>query len=202
MSPAFIISSCLPLQFVKQLAAKGNKVVACCRQPDPVKEKLQSLGDVIVTKVDIANPSSIESWAQEVAQLVPRVDVVINNAGIYGPRGGIDDISAQDMLNVFKVNAVGPFLVVQQLRRNGLIGGAGGKRAVVANVTSKVGSIEDNKSGSRYPYRASKAALNIVNKSLSIDLAEEGVVSTLLHPGECTGKSSRKFRFVDVCLRN
>lgn len=46
-----------------------------------------------------------------------------------------------------------------------------------------MGSVEDNRSGGRYAYRASKAALNIINRSLSIDLAEEGVVSTLLHPG-------------------
>lgn len=47
----------------------------------------------------------------------------------------------------------------------------------------QVGSVEDNGSGSRYGYRSSKAALNIINKSLSIDLANEGVTATLLHPG-------------------
>lgn len=58
-----------------------------------------------------------------------------------------------------------------------------GESTVVANLTSKVGSVEDNRSGGGYAYRASKAALNIVNKSLSIDLSEKGITCVLLHPG-------------------
>ena len=55
--------------------------------------------------------------------------------------------------------------------------------ARVGNVTSKVGSVDDNGSGKGYAYRASKSALNIVNKSMSIDLADRGVMCALLHPG-------------------
>ena len=72
-------------------------------------------------------------------------------------------------------------LVVQQLRKQGLLGGD--KPSLIANLSSKVGSIDDNGSGGGYAYRASKCALNIVNKSMSIDLAKENIVSTLLHPG-------------------
>lgn len=90
------------------------------------------------------------------------------------------------MVYVFKINTVGPLLVVQQLLKHGFIGGGdkdGGGGALVGNVTSKVGSVEDNGSGKGYAYRASKSALNIVNKSMSVDLADRGVSCVLLHPG-------------------
>ena len=94
-------------------------------------------------------------------------------------------MDAEEMMHVFKINTVGPLLVTQQLLKNGLIGdpakGKGG--ALVGNVTSKVGSVDDNGSGKGYAYRAPKAALNIVNKSMSIDLEDRNVQCLLLHPG-------------------
>lgn len=86
------------------------------------------------------------------------------------------------MTYAFKTNTIGPLIVVQQLLKNGLIGGFGG-RTLVANITSKVGSVDDNRGGGGYAYRASKSALNIVNKSMSIDLAGEDITCVLLHPG-------------------
>ena len=115
--------------------------------------------------------------------------MVINNAGTTGTDGynkwELEDMDAEEMMHVFKINTVGPLLVTQQLLKNGLIGdpakGKGG--ALVGNVTSKVGSVDDNGSGKGYAYRASKAALNIVNKSMSIDLEDRNVQCLLLHPG-------------------
>ena len=171
------------LKFVKQLAAKGNKVLAACRQPEAAKEKLQRLeGDISVTQLDVSSPTSIENWASEIQQLAPHVDLLINNAGIYGDRINLDTITSDGMLQVFQTNAIGPLLIVQQLRKRGLLGGST-TPTLIANVTSKVGSIDDNKSGGGYAYRASKNALNMITKSLSIDLAPENVVATLLHPG-------------------
>jgi len=86
------------------------------------------------------------------------------------------------MLEVFQTNAIGPLLTVQQLRKHALLGGSKGS-TIIANVTSKVGSVADNGSGGGYAYRSSKSALNIITKSLSIDLASEHIISTLLHPG-------------------
>jgi NAD(P)-dependent dehydrogenase (short-subunit alcohol dehydrogenase family) len=110
------------------------------------------------------------------------VDILINNAGVYGGRINLDTVTTQDMQDVFQVNTIGPLLTIQQLHKKNLLGGAN-KPTLIANVSSKVGSIDDNKSGGGYAYRASKCALNIVTKSLSIDLASENIVATLLHPG-------------------
>jgi len=65
-----------------------------------------------------------------------KLDVVLNNAGIYGPgRQSLDTVDKDLLLEVFTTNAVGPLLVVQQLRKSGLLN----RPALVANVTSKVG---------------------------------------------------------------
>jgi NAD(P)-dependent dehydrogenase (short-subunit alcohol dehydrogenase family) len=105
---------------------------------------------------------------------------LINNAGVYGPSSqSIDRVDAKLLSDVFAVNAAGPLLVTQQLRAAGALA----RPALVANITSKMGSVDDNTSGACYAYRASKAALNIMTKSLSLDLAPEGVQVALLHPG-------------------
>ncbi|KAI3427133.1 hypothetical protein D9Q98_007070 [Chlorella vulgaris] len=167
-------------EFVRQFAAKGNAVIAACRQPSQAKE-VQGIDGVKLTTCDISSPQSVERWAAEVKEATSHVDYVINNAGIYGRRVGLTDVTAEDMLATFTTNCIGPLLVVQQLHKQGLLGGK--QQTVVASVTSKVGSVADNQSGGGYAYRASKSALNIVNKSLSIDLADRNVVCTLLHPG-------------------
>lgn len=67
----------------------------------------------------------------------------------------------------------------------------------------QMGSIDDNTSGGSYAYRASKAALNIVNKSLSADLAGNNVQCTLLHPGcghRHTCSISLSHRSLNLCL--
>lgn len=139
-----------PLQFVKQFAAKGNRVIAACRSPDAVKKQLEGLGDVAVTQLDVSSPASIEDFADAVQQLTPHVDVVVNNAGTNGGSWGItlETLTAEHLMNVFNVNAIGPLLVVQQLRRRGLLGGKA--PTTVANITSKMGSIDDNTSGGSY----------------------------------------------------
>ena len=126
-------------------------------------------------------------------QILAKSDsVVINNAGTTGTDGYSkwerQDMTAEEMMHVYRINTIGPMLVTQQLVKRGLVGSVAGSPSegpvsLVGNVTSKVGSVDDNGSGKGYAYRASKAALNIVNKSMSIDLADRGVWCQLLHPG-------------------
>ena len=64
------------------------------------------------------------------------IQLVINNAGVYGPKGlTLDSVKAEDMALTFQTNAIGPLLVVQQLLRNKLIGKPG---SIIGNMTSKV----------------------------------------------------------------
>lgn len=206
------------LEFVKQLLGKheGNAVVAGCRDPTKAEALMElqlkvGAARLAVTRLDVSDESSVGVWAANMRTLDAvvtnggNIDVVINNAGTTGTDGyskwDLQDTDAEGMMHVFKINTVGPLLVVQQLLKNNLIGVAGadatdaksaksakvgksqGKPCLVGNVTSKVGSVDDNGGGKGYAYRASKAALNMVNKSLSIDLLDREIESVLLHPG-------------------
>eukprot|EP01024_Parvocaulis_polyphysoides_P037225 TRINITY_DN33139_c0_g1_i1.p1 TRINITY_DN33139_c0_g1~~TRINITY_DN33139_c0_g1_i1.p1 ORF type:complete len:259 (+),score=33.83 TRINITY_DN33139_c0_g1_i1:77-778(+) len=170
----------LGLEWCRQLLKKNNKVIASVRNPENSDKLKQLSGNLEVTKLDTSDEESIKEWAVSLKRLVDHVDVVINNAGIIGQRQAFADVQKSNLLEVFSTNAAGPLLVTQQLVKNNIIGLPS---SIVANVTSKVGSVDDNSSGGGYAYRASKSALNIINKSMSIDLQELGICCVLLHPG-------------------
>lgn len=172
------------------LAREGTSVLATCRDVGRAESTLASLlqefpGRLALSELDVASPESIARWAGD--GVGPgHIDLLINNAGVYGSAGhtkrmDVEDVTEEEMLLCFRTNTIGPLIVVQQLLKAGKLGGAA--PSLVGNVTSKVGSVADNGSGGGYAYRASKAAMNVVNKSLSIDLAERNVESVLLHPG-------------------
>ena len=193
------------LEFCKQILAKsdGNSVVASCRDPSAATDltalqKEMGASRLAIVALDVADEKSIAKWAESLAALEPvkahggSISVVINNAGTTGTDGyskwELQDMTADEMMHVYRINTIGPMLVTQQLVKRGLLGSVAGSPSegpvsLVGNVTSKVGSVDDNGSGKGYAYRASKAALNIVNKSMSIDLADRGVWCQLLHPG-------------------
>ncbi|MEX2449993.1 MAG: SDR family oxidoreductase, partial [Rhodospirillales bacterium] len=108
------------------------------------------------------------------------IDVLINNAGVHGPRpsrlGGIDYDAWAD---VFRINTMGPMKVseafVEHIARS--------DQKKIVSITSRMGSIADNESGGAYPYRSSKAALNAVMRSLAADLKPRGVTVVVFHPG-------------------
>jgi len=109
------------------------------------------------------------------------IDLLINCAGIYGPGKGaqdLDQVSSEVIEEVFRVDAIGPLMAVKILRDR--MAHPGG---VIANVSSKMGSSTDNHSGGTYAYRAAKAALVIISKSLAVDLTPEGIRVITLHPG-------------------
>ena len=164
-------------EFCRQLKAKSNVVIAGCRDPSDMQEGLAD--DVF--KLDVSDQASIQQFAAEVASKYQHLDLVINNAGIYGSRVGFGEMTAETMLDVFRTNAVGPLMLTQALHAESLLGGE--SETLLAHITSKMGSVDDNGSGGSYAYRASKSALNIISKSLSIDLEGDNVNSTLLHPG-------------------
>jgi len=175
------------LEFVRQFLDKGNKKVIATARSLPEATELNKLaeasgGRLVVMELDISSEESIKKWAHRLAAELDdeHVDVLVNNAGIYGARASFEHVTKQSLMEVFETNAVGPFLVAQALVNASLLGSPG---SVVGNVTSKVGSVADNGSGGGYAYRSSKSALNIINKSMSIDLGERGITCVLLHPG-------------------
>ena len=166
------------LEFVKQLTARGEEVDATARDPVDAAE-LQAVARpgvrLRIHRLDVADDASVAAFAE---QLAPGpVDVLINNAGVSGVKGG-ELIDPPDILRVLNVNAVGTLRVVRALLPR-LREGKGRK---IVNLTSKLGSIAEA-TGGRYAYRSSKAAVNMATKLLAEDLRGEGFCIVALHPG-------------------
>jgi NAD(P)-dependent dehydrogenase (short-subunit alcohol dehydrogenase family) len=108
------------------------------------------------------------------------IDVLLNNAGVYGPtKMMLGKIDYDAWKEVFVVNTLAPFKLTEALLENV----AGSERKLVACVSSQMGSIASNAAGRHYLYRSTKAALNMVVKSLAVDLADRRVTVVTLHPG-------------------
>ena len=168
----------LGLEFAKQYAKDGYEVIACSRKinkKDDLHKLQANFKNISIYKLDVANFSSIDQFAKS---LKKPIDILINNAGIY-PDSSIDHVDYKAWLDAFKVNTLSAFKMTQaflpHLKK--------GQLKKVASLTSKMGSIDDNSGGSEYLYRSSKAALNMVMKSLSIDLKPKGLLLITLHPG-------------------
>jgi NAD(P)-dependent dehydrogenase (short-subunit alcohol dehydrogenase family) len=159
------------LEFVKQYLAKGHKVIALCRN---TSDQLSKTSAKVIDKVDVGSPECLEKILPVLSDL--KIDLLINNAGVLANET-LEHMSVTTLEYQFRVNAIGPLMITQMLRKQ-LV-----KGAKVALITSRMGSVTDNTSGGRYGYRMSKAALNIAGVSLAHDLKEQEVAVALLHPG-------------------
>jgi NAD(P)-dependent dehydrogenase (short-subunit alcohol dehydrogenase family) len=159
------------LELCKQIAARGDDVVAACRASSPA---LDALGVRVVSGVDVTTDAGAEALARAVDGR--RIDVLLHNAGIL-VRDSIDTLDLDEVRRQLEVNAVGPLRLTKALLPRL---GSGSK---LAFVSSRVGSIGDNASGGMYGYRMSKVALNMAGRSLARDLAPRGILVALLHPG-------------------
>lgn len=158
-------------ELARQLSQRGDHVVAACRSADGAFDAL----DVeVIENVDVTTDAGVATLAEGLGDR--RIDVLINNAGVLS-RESLDDLDFEAIRHQMEVNAYGPLRVTAGLRH---LLGEGSKVAVI---TSRMGSIEDNTSGSRYGYRMSKAAVNMAFRSLSHDLRPHGVAVAILHPG-------------------
>ncbi len=168
------------LELCRQLSARGDHVIAACRASS---KALNDTGAEIHDHFEVTDDASVKRLAQ--ALNGKTIDVLINCAGIL-TRETLDDLNLDRVRKQFEVNALGPLRVTAALLPNLRNG------SKVAIITSRMGSIEDNTSGSRYGYRMSKAAVNMAGRSLAWDLKDKGIAVVLLHPGmvatEMTGR--------------
>lgn len=169
------------LELVRQVAARGDEVDATARDPEKATElkalAASSGGNVRVHACDVASDASVSVFAKTLPD--GPVDVLVNNAGVTGRRAGIGDLDFADMLETYNVNALGPLRVTAALLER--IKASKGKRVI--HVTSGMGSIAENTMGGAYGYRMSKAALNMANKCLSVDVRSDGVTCVVINPG-------------------
>jgi NAD(P)-dependent dehydrogenase (short-subunit alcohol dehydrogenase family) len=159
------------LEYCRQLQARGDQVIATCRQPSP---ELEALGVRIEPGLELSDEAAIAGLVERLAGL--SLDGLILNAGILEATS-LAALDPDSLRRQFEVNALAPLRLVRALLDHLAAG------AKVALMTSRMGSIDDNSSGGSYGYRMSKAALNMAGKSLAIDLKPRGIAVALLHPG-------------------
>ena len=180
----------LGLEFVRQYAADGWRVLATVRDPAQA-QALEALardakGETSVHALEVADAASIAALAAALAGTA--IDVLVNNAGTmgaqsfarHGPtvqRFGHSDYA--DWERMFVVNALGPMRMAEAFVEHV----AASREKKIVTLTSIVGSIGSNSFGGMYAYRSTKAAANAIMKSMAIDLAPRGIACAPLHPG-------------------
>jgi NAD(P)-dependent dehydrogenase (short-subunit alcohol dehydrogenase family) len=151
---------------------------------------------VTAIAIDIESETSLIQAARA-CQVEGGVDLVINTIGILHegdtirPEKGLKELNPETMARLFRVNTIGPALVMKHF--SPLL--ARDRPAVIASLSARVGSIGDNKAGGWYSYRASKAALNQLIRTASIELAARRpqVICVGLHPGTVRSAMSESF---------
>ena len=172
----------LGFEFAQQYLADGWQVYAACRDPGSASE-LRRLADASghklrILNLDVTNLSSVKAAAAEVDGQA--IDLLINNAGIGGPRGQtVGNIDYEAWAKVLDANTMGPMRVSEAFVDNV----ARSERKLIVTLTSGRGSIADNTSGGSVAYRSSKAAVNMAMRSLAIDLAPRGITCVVVNPG-------------------
>ncbi|HJW46126.1 MAG TPA: SDR family NAD(P)-dependent oxidoreductase, partial [Lysobacter sp.] len=162
------------LALAQQFAERGDHVIAVCRHASAA---LEQTGARVEAGVDVTDGAAVEALSDRLDDM--RIDTLVLNAGILG-RESLDALDADgfdSMRRQFEVNALGPLRVAHALRARLADGGK------IGILTSRMGSVADNSSGGYYGYRASKAAVNAIGKSLAQDLRPRGIAVVLLHPG-------------------
>jgi NAD(P)-dependent dehydrogenase (short-subunit alcohol dehydrogenase family) len=167
------------LALTEQFLNTGAKVIAACRKPETAKS-LQTLlnthKELVILPLDVTNELGINSLSKNVTD---PIDILINNAGIGSRNDNLKEVELTPWMKTMHTNAYAPLAITRVLLPNLR---AGNQKKVIM-ITSRIGSIADNSSGGSYAYRASKAALNTISKSLAIDLAIDGIKVLSIHPG-------------------
>ena len=170
------------LELARQYLQAGWRVHACCRRPEKAPElsRLAASADGLLSvhPLDVTNPAQLAALPAVLGS--EPLDILINNAGVYGQDDadfGNTDVAA--WLETFHVNAIAPLKIMEALVEPI----ARSRRRVMACVSSKMGSMADNRSGGSYVYRSSKAALNAVVMSAAVDLRHRGITVVALNPG-------------------
>lgn len=178
----------LGLEFTRQYAADGWRVLACCRKPDQA-EQLHALAaarpsDIRIFPLDVADFSAIDDLADQLRG--EPIDLLLNNAGAMGPKPGEQKADGQSFgtidydiwQDIIRVNTFAPVKMAEAFVTHV----AAGAQKKIVSISSVLGSIAETY-GNFYAYRTSKAALNMAMASLSKDLAARGIMVAVFCPG-------------------
>lgn len=165
------------LELTQRYAADGWTVIAACREPQSAAA-LKAIPGIAVEALDVTDYTAVDKLAAKYSGTA--IDLLLNNAGIYGHRDGALKVSDFDTyLQVLQVNSVAPMKLALAFLPH-LKATKGG--AKIATISSRMGSISQG-GGGAYAYRASKAAINAGMHNLALDLKSSGISCITLHPG-------------------
>ena len=168
----------LGLEFVRQYAADGWRVLAACRDPGHAGALAGVTGTVQIHALDVTDGAQIAALARTLEGKA--IDLLLSNAGIYGPRPStLGSVDYEAWEEVMRVNVMAPLRIAESFADHV----ARSERKLIVTISGDKGSIADNRSGGSYIYRSSKSAVNAVMKNLSIELGPRGITVVVLHPG-------------------
>ncbi|MDJ0836484.1 MAG: SDR family oxidoreductase [Acidobacteriota bacterium] len=184
----------LGLEWCRQLGKKGYTVILTARRlgkAQAAADELVKEGLTILPKaVDVAKEAQITNLAAEVGKEFGHLDVLVNNAGINSKDNPdelvvrkstfLSELDPEEILKHISINSISPILMVKHFRK--LLNKS--DRPMVVSISSWLGSIttKDSMRG-HYSYCTSKTALNMMNRAMSIELREEGIISIVVNPG-------------------
>ncbi len=171
------------LELVQRYLARGDAVIACCRDPAGAKA-LQSLTaeapTLSIEALSVADADSVRDLKRRLGERP--INILINNAGMGGPyldKEPADDLDIEAWLETFRVNSIAPLHLLRQLRSN--LAAAGGAKAV--SISSQMGAISFEFAHTMYAYSASKAALNKIMRMIAEDMKADRIAVHVMHPG-------------------
>jgi NAD(P)-dependent dehydrogenase (short-subunit alcohol dehydrogenase family) len=177
----------LGLEFVRQYAADGWNIIACCRNPAKATELsalAQKNSAIALHTLEVTDHKAVDALAKTLSGTA--IDVLINNAGVLGSRDISDPanqafgaLDYQAMRNVFEANIIAPTKISEAL----LPQLQSGQQKKIVIISSRMGSIADNTSGGYFAYRTSKTAANMIMRCMALALGGEHITVTSLHPG-------------------
>ncbi|MEK7474805.1 MAG: SDR family NAD(P)-dependent oxidoreductase [Candidatus Coatesbacteria bacterium] len=180
-----VVTGCdygLGVELAKRGLADGWRVFAGCLHPAKAKamrDPSRAYGkQLTVLPMDMSSEPAIRRAAAVIRRKVPRLDLVVNNAGVFW-NDGPEKVSSRDFQRMFAVNTIGPAILVRELLKP-----LRAARGAIVNISSEAGSLAGVANARPIiAYGASKAALNMVMRRLSFMLADDGIRILLVHPG-------------------
>ena len=170
-----------------------DKIFCCSREQGEI-----DVNKTTFIKLNVADDNSIASAADEIKSKTNKIDVIIVATGILHegdalrPEKSWRSLNTENLIKIFQINTIGPAIIakhfIEFLPTD--------RKCIFAALSARVGSIEDNHIGGWYGYRSSKAALNMMIKSLSIELSRKNsqAIAVTLHPGTVDTSLSKPFQ--------
>jgi NAD(P)-dependent dehydrogenase (short-subunit alcohol dehydrogenase family) len=180
----------LGFEFARQYLGDEWLVIAACRRPGDAVA-LAELGEQFpqlqIVTIDVRDHAAIERAAEQYRD--QPIDVLINNAGVFGPSNAREDDQRQSFGHidydvweaVLRVNTIAPMKMAEAFVDNVA---RGGEKKIIT-ISSSMGSITDTGTGGHFAYRTSKAAVNMAMATLADNLLARGIIVAMLCPGWC-----------------